>query len=156
MQELEGKYHALPDRDRLILNVVAFIVGIFLMYRLVFAPALGYLDNASHAYQQQLESYEWMVAKESEAKALLGSVKSEREGSLLSLASASAKTHSLNFSRFEPMGDDRVRLWIEQAKFNDVVNWLGELESDQGISAIDISLDSSAPGYVSVRLTLQG
>ena len=75
---------------------------------------------------------------------------------MLSIASATAKNYELSFSRFEPIGDDRVRLWMEQIKFNNLVSWLGELETNNGISAVDISLDSASPGYVSVRLTLQG
>jgi type II secretory pathway component PulM len=70
--------------------------------------------------------------------------------------SPSLKKHNLNFSRFEPLDGDRVRLRLEQVKFNDVVSWLTELEAEKGVSAVDISLDSASPGYVSVRLTLQG
>lgn len=155
-QELEQKYNALTDRDRLMVNVLAVLLTVFIVYQAVVSPAMDYLSDASKAYQKQLENYEWMVAKEPETRELMQSAASGREGSLLSVASATAKNHELSFSRFEPIGDDRVRLWLEQVKFNNVVSWLAELEAKQGVSAIDISLDSAAPGYVSVRLTLQG
>ena len=155
-QQLEQKYHALPDRDRNALNVLVFFLSVYLLYQMVLSPALGSLNAGSKAYQRELENYEWMVAQEPKARSMLESQGVEREGSLLSIASATAKNYQLNFSRFEPLGDDRVRLRLEQVKFNDVVNWLGELETEKGVSAVDISLDSAAPGYVSVRLTLQG
>lgn len=155
-QSLEQKYNALSDKDRLWVNILAVLLAVFLIYQIVVGPALGYLSSASKSYQKQLESYEWMIAKEPETRAQLESSQGSREGSLLSIASATAKTHELSFNRFEPISDDRVRLWLEQVKFNNIVNWLGELEANQGISAVDISLDSAAPGYVSVRLTLQG
>ena len=155
-QDAEHRYQALSDRDRLLVNILAAAFTIFLVYQLIVGPALGYLSSASNAYQKQLESYEWMSAQEEETRALIASTGGAREGSLLSVASSTAKNHELSFNRFEPIGDDRVRLWLEQVKFNNVVSWLGELESSQGVSAIDISLDSAAPGYVSVRLTLQG
>ena len=155
-QELEQKYHALPDRDRLALNVLVLFLLTYLFYQMVLSPALGYLGSASKSYERQLEGYEWMVAQEPVVKEMLAETGTQREGSLLSVASSTAKKHNLNFSRFEPLDDDRVRLRLEQVKFNDIVSWLGELESEKGISAVDISLDSASPGYVSVRLTLQG
>ena len=57
---------------------------------------------------------------------------------------------------FEPVGDDKVRLRLDQVEFNALVSWLGVLESDKGIVAVDISLDSASSGYVSVRLNIQG
>ncbi len=157
VQDLELKYHGLPERDRLALNTLAVVVGVFLLYQLILSPAIDYLKSASANYQTQLESHEWMVVKEPEAKALIsGGEEGGLEGSLLSVASSTAKNYELTFSRFEPMGDEKVRLWLEQVKFNSVVSWLGELETKKGVSAVDISLDSSIPGYVSVRLTLQG
>ncbi|NNL57680.1 MAG: type II secretion system protein M [Pseudomonadales bacterium] len=155
-QQLELRYNTLSDRDRLWVNIMAVLLAVFLVYRILVGPALGYLGSASKHYQKQLENHQWMVAQESKTRELLAAGASNREGSLLSAASSSAKNHELSFSRFEPIGDDRVRLWLEQVKFNNVVNWLSELEENQGVSAIDISLDSAAPGYVSVRLTLQG
>ncbi len=154
--QLEQRYNALTDRDRTLVNIMAVLLAVFLVYRIIVGPALGYLGDASRGYQKQLENYEWMVAQEPKTRELVQAGTTIREGSLLSVASATAKNHELSFNRFEPIGDDRVRLWLEQVKFNNVVSWLGELEENQGVSAIDISLDSAAPGYVSVRLTLQG
>ena len=48
------------------------------------------------------------------------------------------------------------RLRLDQVEFNALVSWLGVLESDKGIVAVDISLDAASSGYVSVRLTIQG
>ena len=154
--EGEQRYHALGERDQILVNILAVVLGIFLLWQVIIGPALNYLVDAKDDYYKQLENFEWMQLNSEAAKERLASSGADRDGSLLSIASATAKTHELSFSRFEPMGDDRVRLWMEQVKFNNVVNWLGELESNNGISAVDISLDSSAPGYVSVRLTLQG
>ena len=155
-QEFEHKYHALTERDRLALNVLVLFLSSYLFYQMVLSPALGYLNSASKSYERQLENHEWMVKQEPIVKEMLSVKGTEREGSLLSVASSTAKKYNLNFSRFEPLDGDRVRLRLDQVKFNDVVSWLGELEADKGVSAVDISLDSASPGYVSVRLTLQG
>lgn len=155
-QDAEQQYMALSDRDRILVNILALVFGVFLLWQLVIGPAFGYLNSARDAYAKQLENHEWMQTNAELAREKIAASSGDREGSLLSIASATAKSYDLSFSRFEPIGEDRVRLWMDQVKFNDIVNWLGELETDKGVSAIDISLDSSTPGYVSVRLTLQG
>lgn len=155
-QDAEQQYHALNDRDRTLVNILAIVLAVFLLWQIVIGPTLGYLTTAKNAYSRQLENYEWMQTNADSAKEKIASASTDREGSLLSIASATAKDFELSFSRFEPIGDDRVRLWMERVQFNNIVNWLGVLETDKGISAVDISIDSAAPGYVSVRLTLQG
>lgn len=156
-QDLETRYRTLSDRDRLLVNVLAVVVGLLFLYQLIISPAYNYLGNASSKYKNKLEGYEWMESKKEETKALLAVKTSEREGSLLSVASNTAKGHNLSFTNFEPEGDERLRLRLENVKFNDLVAWLGELEVSQGVSAVDIAMDSgTSTGYVNVRLTLQG
>ncbi len=156
-QDAERQYRSLSDRDRLLVNLMAVGLLLFLLYSLVVSPAFGYLSSSSSRYQGKLEDYEWIKANEEAAKALVATSPTQREGSLLSVASNVAKNHELSFTRFEPDSDQRVRLWLENVKFNSVVSWLGEMEQSQGVSATDISVDGgTAPGYVNVRLTLQG
>jgi len=157
-QEAERRYRGLNDRDRQIVNVGVVALFLFLLYQLLISPAYGYLSDASRKYKNKLEGHEWMVAKQEQVKDLLNSGdKPKREGSLLSVASKTAKGHNLSFTNFEPVGDDRLRLRLENIKFNDLVTWLGQLELEMGVSAVDISMDNgSSIGYVNARLTLQG
>lgn len=155
-QDAHRRYQHLNDRERLYVNIGALLFGLFIVYQIIISPALGYLTRGREDYQRELENVEWMRAQEGEIRQLIEANQSSREGSLLSVASATAKKYNLAFSRFDPDSDDKVRLWLEQVKFNDVVGWLSELENEQGVSAVDISVDSASPGYVSVRLTLQG
>ena len=97
-----------------------------------------------------------MLEQQPIVKEMLAIKPAVREGSLLSIASATAKQFDITFNRFEPVGDDKVRLRLDQVEFNALVSWLGVLESDKGIVAVDISLDAASSGYVSVRLTIQG
>ena len=57
-QKLEQRYNGLTDRDRSFVNIAAFLLVVFLAYRILVGPALGYLGNASGAFQKQLENYE--------------------------------------------------------------------------------------------------
>ncbi len=154
--ELENKYHSLPERDRHAVHGLAVVIGLFILYQFIVSPGLGYFGNARAQYQKHYDDYHWMETVAPEVKKKSSSNDSKRSGSLLSVASGTAKKFNLSFNRFEPIGDDRVRLYLERVQFNDVVRWLGALETDMGVSAVDISLDSAGPGMVNVRLTLQG
>ncbi len=157
VQDIERRYRSLSDRDQSIVNVMVVAVALFLLYQLIISPAYTYLSDASRQYKNKLEGYEWMASKKDETKALLSEKTSSREGSLLSVASNTAKRYKLSFTNFEPDGDERLRLRLENIKFNDLVSWLGELELKQGVSAVDIAMDGgTSAGYVNVRLTLQG
>jgi len=48
-----------------------------------------------------------------------------------------------------------VRVWLEDAAFDDFVTWLGQLNSKQGIFPESVSLERKSPGRVDARLTLQ-
>lgn len=156
VRQLKQRYILLSDRDRRLLNFTVFAFIIFTLYRLIFSPAYIYFLSASNNYENQIDNYEWILKQKPIVEKLIKENDTKRDGSLLSVASSTAKNYQINFSRFEPLGEDRVRLRLENVNFNSLVSWLGELENNKGISASDISLDSSSPGFVSVRLTLQG
>ena len=124
------------DRLALCLN----FVYVSLLYHSVFlSPALKHLFAAEKNYQQQIENHVWMLEQQPIVKEMLAIKPAVREGSLLSIASATAKQFDITFNRFEPVGDDKVRLRLDQVEFNALVSWLGVLESDK-VVAVDISL----------------
>ena len=155
-QQLLQAYLRLTARDRLAVNILTLLIGIYFIISAFLSPSLKYLVDAEKNYQQQIENHAWMVEQQPIVKEMLAAKPTVREGSLLSIASATAKQFDITFNRFEPVGDDKVRLRLDQVEFNALVSWLGVLESDKGIVAVDISLDAAGSGYVSVRLTIQG
>ncbi len=59
--------------------------------------------------------------------------------------------------RIEPEGQNSVRVWLEQAAFDDVIQWLQNLKRDYGIHTADIVIErQAAAGRVNARLTLEG
>ena len=155
-QQMLQAYLRLSARDRLAVNILTLLVSLYFITSVLLSPALKHLFTAEKNYQQQIENHAWMLEQQPIVKEMLAIKPAVREGSLLSIASATAKQFDITFNRFEPVGDDKVRLRLDQVEFNALVSWLGVLESDKGIVAVDISLDAASSGYVSVRLTIQG
>jgi general secretion pathway protein M len=155
-QQMLQAYLRLSARDRLAVNILTLLMTFYLIFSVILSPALKHLFTAEKNYQQQIENHAWMLEQQPIVKEMLATKPTVREGSLLSIASATAKQFDISFNRFEPVGEDKVRLRLDQVEFNSLVSWLGVLESDEGIVAVDISLDAASSGYVSVRLTIQG
>jgi general secretion pathway protein M len=155
-QQMLQAYLRLSARDRLAVNILTLLMAFYLIFSVILSPALKHLFTAEKNYQQQIENHAWMLEQQPIVKEMLATKPTVREGSLLSIASATAKQFDISFNRFEPVGEDKVRLRLDQVEFNSLVSWLGVLESDEGIVAVDISLDAASSGYVSVRLTIQG
>jgi len=75
--------------------------------------------------------------------------------SLLAITNASALAAGLKLQRFEPEGERRVRVTLENAVFTDVMGWIVDLEQRNGVTVESFSADGQPqPGIVNIRLTL--
>jgi general secretion pathway protein M len=73
----------------------------------------------------------------------------------MALVTRTAGESGLTLQRFEPSGDDAIRVWLEQVPFGQVASWLEMLNTDNGVEIEQASMDrQDEPGLVSVRLTL--
>jgi general secretion pathway protein M len=62
---------------------------------------------------------------------------------------------STNLKRNQPDGTDSIRLRLENAPFDELVKWLGELQNRHGLSAASANIDTAqAPGRVNCNLVL--
>jgi general secretion pathway protein M len=73
----------------------------------------------------------------------------------MALVTRTARESGLTLQRFEPSGDDSIRVWLEKVPFSQVSGWLETLNIDNGVEIEQASMDrQNEPGFVSVRLTL--
>lgn len=57
--------------------------------------------------------------------------------------------------RLQPEGQASVRVWLENAAFDDLVRWLGTLEREHGVSPSAIAVErTDSAGLVNARVTL--
>lgn len=63
-----------------------------------------------------------------------------------------AARYGVEVQRFEP-DQDRLKVWLEDARYPSVIQWLGGLETI-GITHVELTLDDRPnPGLVNVRVT---
>ena len=152
-------WQALPSQERLLLTLLAILLGALLIVFAAMVPAQRYADRASEYHRSQVELLTWVEANAAQVTSLPmvgeGYQNKISEDSLLTLASNGAKKYQITFKRFEPNGDKELRIWLEKISFNQLLLWLGDLKQKQGVRVVQANLDRrDVPGTVNARVVL--
>lgn len=163
VQKLEAQFDQLPRRDQQALTVmlVALLLGV--LYFAVWRPITGFHAEARADHEQARELVAWMesnrpaIQQLSETRSNVQSTSQIRDSrALMSLVTSSASESGIKLQRFEPSGENAIRLWLEDVPFNSVAAWLEQLTEEHGIVIDQAALDrADKPGMISARLTLQ-
>ncbi|WP_323754246.1 type II secretion system protein M [Marinobacter sp.] len=165
IEKLIARYDQLPQRDRQALTVLLIALAIAVLYFAIWRPVSEYRNNAETSRENATELLAWMQANES-AIQRLGSAGAGSSASspadrpadgraLMALVTRSAGEAGLSLQRFEPSGNNAIRVWMEDVPYADVAAWLERLDAQHGILIDQAAMDrGNEPGIVSVRLTL--
>lgn len=162
--KLIAQYDQLPRRDQQALSVLAVAIILGILYFGIWRPATGFHDEAVDARERATELLAWLEANRqslerlSSAGASQGAAGADTPAdgrALMALVTRSASEAGLSLQRFEPSGEDAIRVWLEGARFTEVASWLERLNTGHGVQIDQASMDrQNDPGIVSVRLTL--
>jgi general secretion pathway protein M len=152
----------LAMRERWMVGVGAIVVVLLLGWALVWHPLAvkrAALLDTVESDRRDL-AYVRVAAAEVERLRTVGThARRDRQGrSLLALADATARSGGLEgaLRRVEPTGPASVRVSLESARFDALIDWIESLTRDYGIEAIDFSADrADGVGLVNARVTLQ-
>lgn len=153
-------YDQLSHRDRRALQVMLVALSLAILYLGVWRPIVEFRAEGYEQMQQARERVAWISAREQDL-ARIGETGESGQGAslgdadLLKTVTESADRSGLPLQRFEPSGDDAMRLWLEAVPFTDLTQWLAHLQSKYGLAVDQASLDrTNEPGLVDARLTL--
>ena len=150
----------LKPSERVIISVGGIIFSVLILYLVVLEPFMLKTEELTAKVAAQKTKIEWLKKTSLEVKHLQGSsgqkTSQKKSGqSLLVVVDQTAKKNKLAeaLKRVEPDGSDRVRVWMDNASFDDVANWLGILRSDYQLDVESAVFDKvEASGLVNVRL----
>ncbi len=150
----------LSRRERFILLAGLLVGGTMLLYILLIEPFQSSLNTYRRQIPAKEKTFAWMTQAAREIIYLRenrSSTTLTSSSAPLSIIDSSAGEVGLSRSlkRVEPEGKDTVKIWLEEALFDDILSWLSLLRTSHGIQAREIlaeSLDRS--GYVKARITL--
>ena len=153
-QAVSNWYLALSERDRNIVKAVSvlFMVAIFISW--IWQPMVNSSKAADSRLVSELKFHAFM--KDNAHKVSSGRAPSGgNQGSILGTVNQLAKVKGLALKRFEPEGSNGLRVWLDKAEFNKVIDWLELLEAEKGISVEQISIDKVNSGIVNLRVVLK-
>ena len=145
-------------REQLALRVLAVALGIVLLVVLIWQPLVSSHADARALYAKHSRLHAWI---EDNSTVIRGASQSTGRrpaagGDWVAQLSRSAAAAGVELRGFNPEGDHAVRIQIEAQPFADVVNWLQQLESGQGIRVATAEFSStSSSGLVNLRATLK-
>ena len=160
LEKAVASFDQLPTRDRRALQLLGTVLAIFLLYFLIWRPAHLYAVESQRDLASAQDLVSWIHAHESEARALAGHGQKGTQvvdsRALLSTVTQSAQKAGLPLQRFEPSGENQMRVWLDNVPFTRVAGWLEQLASQYGIHVDQASIDrAQEPGLITARFTLQ-
>lgn len=158
LQPWIARWRSLPARDQRALGaLVLFVVAIVIWMGMV-SPLRAWVERAQDDVSAARDDLAWMQANAAAARRVAASGVAGRlpEGqSLLAAVNGSAREAGINLQRFEPDGDHRVRVTLENAVLTDVLRWIVLVEQRHGLVVDSFSADAlPQAGVANIRLTL--
>lgn len=152
---------SLTQRERTMVQYAASVVVVFIIYLFVVDPIItNYAKNKKNV-ATATQTLEWMQSAALEVKQLRGgsSLPERPQGKqfILSMVDRSAKKAGLGrvMKRVQPEGDSGVRVWFENASFDELIKWLSVIELKNGLSVNEINIEQTeSTGLVNVRVFL--
>lgn len=158
-QRLIHWYDQLGERDRIALRLLSFFLGVVAVYVVVIDPMIDRREAAERRLQDERALLEWLRSHESSVSApgSAGEQAGAPDQPIATVVNTTAQENKLTIRRYEPAGEDGIRVWLEGVPFNAVVKWLFQLEGSHGIRAAEFTIEREGEaGMVSARLTLRG
>lgn len=145
-------YQALPARDRLVVRLVAGLMGAALVFLLLYAPLLKAQRAAEGALKKNLATYNLLADNAGRFGSV--AVGGGAQAPLLATVTQQAKAAGISLSRYEQDGKS-LRVWLDKVNFDEAIGWLERLQAANGITVSQVTIDrSERAGVVDIRATL--
>jgi general secretion pathway protein M len=156
IKQANSKLQQMPEKDRQALLALSVFAAVLIFVYVIYLPLEAYHDRARQNAEVSQELYQWLKSKEKQAKAVSKKPKGagSSNDSLLTQVTETSKNNGLSLKRVQPEGNDKIRLWLEDVPFNQVLIALDKLQSERGLKIEEVSIDRKAPGKVDARATI--
>jgi general secretion pathway protein M len=131
----------LNQREQMSLFILSLAVGLYLLFVLLWSPLAGKrdaLEVQNSAIAGSLARVDAMVSELLQLRDGGGSVNTRRN--LTSLINQSTSRMELQVSRLQPSSRGDIQVRLENASFDDVLEWLHEMEYREGLLVREVSV----------------
>lgn len=157
---MKAYWSRLNQRQQLVLGAAGLVLLGALLFLWVWEPLTESRDLERERVAAQRALLDWLEVVEPAASALRqGSTRPRDLGgrSLLGLADQTARAAGLagSLTRIEPVGENQVRVWLDEADFTATMRWLETVSINHPVRTAQLEVERGrAAGMVNVRVTL--
>jgi type II secretory pathway component PulM len=155
---LEKLQQQLSLRDQAMLIVLAAALLLYVVYQLLWHPLAASnarLQQQNAAAAKSLDAITQMAGQLRALQQSATTTANPQNENLTQLVDRTVAAHQLRMSRFQPGSNGDVQVRLDNASFDQVVRWLHELETAQGVTTRELVVaQGSAPGIVNVSVRL--
>lgn len=150
-------YGALAPRERRMVVVGAAAVALLIVYLAVVEP----LAQRRAQLEQGVAAQRTLLAWMNEVGDRVRTAGPQRVGngdSLFATVDRSVRATALagSVQRVQPEGQQTVRVWLDNAPFDELVRWVGMLDREHSVVVSALTAErTQASGMVNARLTLE-
>ena len=158
---MKEKWQQLSLREKRLVIITAIVVAVTLLYFMIWEPLQDGIETSRVRVNAQANTLQQIREQAAEAKQLRAT-KSRADtrggGSLLVIIERTAQQKNLKSSlqKVQPEGQDGVRVWVENAAFDQLIDWLALLENKNTIYVSEIIIErQNEPGRINSRILLR-
>lgn len=153
-------WFGLQASERRTLTAGGIVLTLALIYFAGWEPLQEEVATLEREVQEQQALKRWMEQSAAEVQQLRSSGAGQGLGaghSLLTVVDQTARSGQLapSLKRLEPEGEGSVKVWLEQAAFDEMMGWLATLEQQYGVTVATITIERQAAGRVDAHMTLR-
>ncbi len=158
LKPLRDQWNKLEPRERRLATAGGIVVGIALLYMLLWLPVQKELARLRVSVPDERTQLQRMRAQAASIKPLRArSGAKPAAGTLLTVVDQSASARGLRgfITRMEASGSNGVQLTLDAVPFNSLLSWLADLQDSHSLLVESTSMDAhTAPGTVNAKLKL--
>jgi len=158
LNPLRDQWNKLAPRERRLASAGGIVVGITLLYMLLWLPVQKDLGRLRVSVPEERIQLQRMRAQAASIKPLRArNVAKPAAGTLLSVVEQTASARGMRgfITRMEASGGNGVQLTLDAVPFNSLLSWLADLQDSHSLLVESTSLDAhTAPGTVNAKLKL--
>ncbi len=158
---MKEKWQQLSLREKRLVVITAIIVVITLVHLTIWKPLQDGIDSSRvrvNAQTNTLQSIREQAVEAQQLRARSSRTAGRSGGSLLVIIERTAQSKNLKSSlqKVQPEGQDGVRVWVENAAFDQLIDWLALLENKNTIYVSEIIIEKQKePGRINSRMLLR-
>lgn len=143
-----------PQNEQISLAVLAGALVVYGLWMGLLSPLQNARDEALAQNVRAAEVKQQVNAMVTEIQRLRGAGATQVKANLLTLVNQVSQSQGLPISRMQPSSNGELQVRFESVLFNDVVGFLHQLETVEGVIVREVALTQTTVGVVSATIRL--